>query len=243
MGRELKTIGFAAIVCVVCSLLLSGTYSSLRERQESNKLVDLKMKVLQTFGVRVTDDHGRRLMTDAEIIAYFKERVQGAVLDSEGRLTDRRVEDLTPDEINLRDRSRNNLKAFYPFYRYTTDDGETLYAIHISGMGLWSIVKGYLALHDDFATVAGVAFYDHAETPGLGGDIDKPAFQNQFKGKALARNGEPSMFRVLRPGEPLDDASVHGPSGSTMTSKGITAFVNSDFAVYNAYFKSLAEQG
>ncbi|MCE9616658.1 MAG: NADH:ubiquinone reductase (Na(+)-transporting) subunit C [Lentisphaerae bacterium] len=243
MGKELKTILFATIVCVVCSLLLAGSYSALKGRQDANKAVDFKSKVLQVFGVQVRDAKGHRLMSDQEVTDLFAKRVVGHVLDFDGKMTDKRVEDLSPEQINARDRSRGGLKAFYPYYEFTTDDGHKLYAIHVSGMGLWSVCKAYLALQDDFSTIAGVAFYEHAETPGLGGEIEKPAFQDQFKGKRLAKEGVATYFRVLRPSEGLDDSAVHGPSGATMTSKGITAFVNSDFSVYNKYFTTLKQQG
>ena len=47
MGKDGKTLLFAAVVCVVCSLLLAGSYSALKDRQDANKLVDFKGKVLQ----------------------------------------------------------------------------------------------------------------------------------------------------------------------------------------------------
>ena len=243
MGKDLKTIMFATAVCVVCSLLLAGSYSALKSRQDANKLLDFRSKVLQVFGVPVMDAKGHRLMSGKEINDLFTSRVAGHVLDHEGHLTDKRVEDLTPEQINARDKAIGGLKAFYPYYEFTTDDGHKLYAIHVSGMGLWSVCKAYLALKDDFETIAGIAFYEHAETPGLGGEIEKPKFQDQFKGKQLAKDGQAEYFRVLRPSDAIDNASVHGPSGATMTSKGITAFINSDYSVYHAYFQSLKQQG
>jgi Na+-transporting NADH:ubiquinone oxidoreductase subunit C len=241
--EDLKTVGFAAVVCLVCSLLLAGTYSSLRERQEANKLADFKGKVLQVFGVQVRDATGKRLMTDTQVAALFSERVVGHVLNHEGTLTDKRVEDLSAEDINGRDKNLGGLKHFYPYYEFSGDDGHKLYAIHVSGMGLWSVCKGYLALKDDFSTIFGLTFYDHAETPGLGGEIEKPAFQDQWPGKVLVQDNAVQYFRVLKPSEKVDASSVHGPSGSTMTSKGITAFVNSDFAVYYKYFLTLKQQG
>jgi len=240
VGSELKTIGFAATVCIVCSLLLSAVYSSLKPRQDLNKANDLKVKVLQAFGQEVTDAKGRTVLTSDEIAQLFAEQVDGRVLDSQGNLVDDiSVADLTVEQINDRDRE-SRLKQYYPYYIFTDkDSGQKRYAVHISGMGLWSVVKGYLALEDDFSTVAGIAFYNHAETPGLGGEIDKPWFTAQFPGKQMIIGGDVQYFRVLKPGETMDEASVHGPSGATMTSKGITRFVNSDFAVYHSHFQGL----
>ena len=147
------------------------------------------------------------------------------------------IANLEPEDINDRDKA-TGLKKYYPYYVYTDPEtGEELYGIHVSGMGLWSVVKAYLALKGDFSTIAGAAFYDHAETPGLGGEIDKPWFQNQFKGKKLVEDGEVRYFEVVKPSKEVDNNSVHGPTGATMTSKGITDFINRDFAVYYKHFR------
>lgn len=236
MGDELKTVGFAASVCMGCSLLLAAVYSGLKEEQDINKANDLKVKVLQAFGLDITDAKGRRTVSTEEINQIFTSRVQGFVLDRTGSPTDKHVADLTAEEINDRD-PQDGLKQYYPYYVYTDPEtGDKRYAVHVSGMGLWSVVKGYLALAPDGATVAGIAFYDHAETPGLGGEVEKPFFRDRFKGKRLADGGRPAYFRVLKPGEKTDASSVNGISGATMTCKGVQAFINSDYAVYHRHF-------
>ena len=47
------TIIFAAILCVVCSVIVSSSAVGLRERQDRNKLIDLQKKVEQTFAVEI----------------------------------------------------------------------------------------------------------------------------------------------------------------------------------------------
>ena len=76
MGKELKTIGFAAAVCLACSLLLAAVYSGLKEQQDRNKEIDLKVNVLKTFGVEVLDDKGRWAMAPEEIEEIFAEQVK-----------------------------------------------------------------------------------------------------------------------------------------------------------------------
>ena len=44
----------------------------------------------------------------------------------------------------------------------------------VRGYGLWSTLHGFIALKNDFKTVVGLGFYQHAETPGLGGEVDNP---------------------------------------------------------------------
>lgn len=237
MGSEIKTVGYAAVICLICSLILSSVYSTLKPRQDLNKALDVKIKVLQTFGVPVVDAKGRTIMKPQQVETLFSQQVEGFVLDGSGKRDEgRSVNSLTSDDINKRDKS-TGLKAFYPYYVFTDPStGKKSYAIHVSGMGLWSVIKGYIALQEDLATVAGIAIYDHAETPGLGGEVVQPWFQNQFAGKKLAENGKAKYFRVLRPSEMVDDSSVHGPSGSTMTGNGMTDFINKDFKVYHDHF-------
>lgn len=240
MGDNLKTIGFAAAVCVVCSLLLAAVYSGLKARQDRNREIDLKANVLKAFGVEVVDAKGKAAMGADEIEKMFDECVRGVVLDSNSDATDLTVAELSPEQINERDKESGDLKQYYPYYVFSDPEtGQKRYALHISGMGLWSVVKGYLALEDDLVTVAGVAFYDHAETPGLGGEIDRADFQAQFSGKLMLKEGVVQDFRIVKPSEPVNDSSVHGISGATMTCKGLTAFINSDFAVYNKHFETI----
>ncbi len=44
------TFAFAAIVCVVCSLVVSGTATLLRERQEQNVRMDIQKNILRSVG-------------------------------------------------------------------------------------------------------------------------------------------------------------------------------------------------
>jgi Na+-transporting NADH:ubiquinone oxidoreductase subunit C len=240
VGDNLKTIGFATAVCLVCSLLLAAVYSGLKAKQDRNREIDLKTNVLKAFGVEVVDEKGRSAMPAEEIESVFAESVKGVVLDSDSKITDLAVAALTPEHVNDRDKEKGGLKQYYPYYVFAdAQTGRKRYAVHISGMGLWSVVKGYLALEDDLATVAGVAFYDHQETPGLGGEIDRADFQASFAGKLMLKEGVVQTFRVIKPSAPEGDSSVHGISGATMTCKGLTAFINSDFVVYNKHFETI----
>lgn len=238
MGEQVKTIGFATAVCLVCSLLLSVVYSSLKDEQERNKANDLKVKVLTVFDIKVRDEKGRMIMAQEDIDKIFNEQIAGKVLDKDGKeAVDVKIADLSPEDVNERDKV-TGLKHYYPLYVYKNPaSGEEKIAIHLSGMGLWSVVKAYMAMKSDLATVAGIVFYDHAETPGLGGEIEKDFFQNRFKDKKMYGAGVEQRFRILKLGQETDDFSISGISGATMTCKGVERFINDDFAVYNKYFE------
>jgi Na+-transporting NADH:ubiquinone oxidoreductase subunit C len=239
--EELKTIGFAAAVCVVCSLLLSLVYSATREEQEANRELDRLTKVLSVFGHPLTDEQGRMLGVD-QVKQVFHETIETVVLDHNAEPADIDPATMTTEQINDRSPDTGH-KDYYPLYVYTDPaSGRRRYAIHISGMGLWSVIKGYLALDQDLRTITGIVFYEHGETPGLGGEIDKPAFTEQFIGKQLlSPMGEVQYFDVLKAGKEADRFSVEGISGATMTGKGLAEFLNDDFAVYNVYLSKLRD--
>lgn len=240
MGEQMKTIGFAAAVCLVCSLLLSVVYSTLKDEQEQNKANDLKVKVLKVFDIKVADAKGRIIMSQDEIDKIFGEQITGKVVDSDGNeVNDIQVSDLSPEDVNQRDKA-TGLKRYYPLYVYKDpSSGKEKIAIHLSGMGLWSVVKAYMAMKDDLATIAGMVFYEHAETPGLGGEIEKDFFQNSFINKKMYHKGAVRIFDIIKPGQKTDDFCISGISGATMTCNGVSKFINADFAVYNKYFEKL----
>ncbi len=61
-----------------------------------------------------------------------------------------------------------------------TDDTPQMYVFPIRGKGLWSILKGFIALDADLETIRGITYYDHGETPGLGGEVDNPKWKSHW---------------------------------------------------------------
>ena len=61
-----------------------------------------------------------------------------------------------------------------------------------------STIYGFFALESDGNTVAGITFYDHGETPGLGAECEKPWFQNNFVGKLLIVMVSLFQLRLLK---------------------------------------------
>ncbi len=101
----------------------------------------------------------------------------------------------------------------------------------ISGPGLWSTMRGYLALAPDGNSVRGIRFYEHGETPGLGDQIDKVGWRELWVGKELYGDDHSPKIEVVR-GFALRDASnenlkhqVDGLSGATLTGNGVTRLV------------------
>lgn len=217
---ELYTIKFAGIVCLVCSMALAGVKGSLNSRQETNKRIDQQINVLKALFPSFTPDGEEldlerrdELFTQGQvpkewIPRYFEEFVEIEDLELSGGKTGK-------------------------LYKLKKDGELQSVAFPAQGKGLWSTVHSYVGLNPDLATIKGVTFFDHGETPGLGGECSKPWFQRNFRGKRLLKDGEPVSFEVVKGKAPEDaESAVDGMSGATITGNGIQRFLNDTYETY-----------
>jgi len=115
----------------------------------------------------------------------------------------------------------------------------------IQGAGLWSTMYGYLAVENDGNTVRGLRFYSHAETPGLGDQVDKPTWREQWQGKKLyGPDGAPRIEVVKGPAPDDSDYQIDGLAGATLTGRGVSVFVRHWIGEqgYGPYLKTLGEE-
>ncbi|MDE7387336.1 MAG: NADH:ubiquinone reductase (Na(+)-transporting) subunit C, partial [Muribaculaceae bacterium] len=115
------------------------------------------------------------------------------------------------------------------------------YIIPLYGQGLWGPIWGYLALNDNGSTIYGAYFSHQGETPGLGAEIEKPDFQNEFDGKQLFKGDNFLPIAVVKAGQRPqgDEDYVDGISGGTITSKGVSNMLHNCLEPYKAYLESL----
>jgi len=224
------TLGFAAAVTMVCSVLLASAATLLKDRQDQNVQMDIKTNILT-----VLDLVGDKEITPELVFTLFEENVDSYVVDNEGkRVNNRKAEDIdTKKEPNM-----------LPVFVRMEGDSTVAYCIPTQGKALWSTVKGYIALEQDLNTVKGITFYSHAETPGLGGEIDKSWFTDAFKGKTiLDENGAVVSITIVKgkmqSGEKNPEHKVDGISGATLTSNGLNAFIKRTLEKYEPYFKTV----
>lgn len=222
-----KTLTVIITLCLVCSIIVSGAAVGLKDRQEANAALAMQRTVLQTAGI---DTGGQ------EITTVYAERIREYRLNLEtNELTDAGSEDLAEaanveqqgevsrrlsaeeDVAGVRDLEQHSM--FYVAYE---EDGESVkaYILPIRGAGLWGMMYALLAIEPDGQTIAGLNFYEHGETPGLGGEIQNPRWVSNFIGKqAVNENGEIEI-RVMKGANP-ERNQVDALAGATITSNGV----------------------
>ena len=89
------------------------------------------------------------------------------------------------------------------------------------GNGLWSVMYGFVAIQPDGNTINGITYYDQGETPGLGGEIGNPLWQQKFVGKKLFDEQGKLALHVSKGGSSDKEHGVDALSGASLTSKGV----------------------
>ncbi|MDG1120733.1 MAG: Na(+)-translocating NADH-quinone reductase subunit C [SAR86 cluster bacterium] len=225
-----KTLIVAVSLCLVCSALISFSAVELRDLQEANKTLDKQNKILSAAGLLKEGSDVSELFKsiDSKIVNLetgkfdFDINVLDYDEGSFSRNPETSIELSSDKDIALLKR-RENFQTVY--LHYENDDLNAI-ILPVRGYGLWGTMKGYLALRPDFKTIIGLEFFDHKETPGLGGEIDNPKWKAIWKGKEVFSNSGEVVISVIKGS--VDKSSnqskyqVDGLSGATITSNGVT---------------------
>ena len=232
----LYTIGFAAAVCLFCAVFVSSSAVSLKERQDENKILDRQKKVLVVAGLMSEGSNWspeQVKSTFAENIrpkvvdlktGDYNESVDVATFDQQKAAKDPATSAVAPDNSAKVGRLPNQAMV----YHVMEGDSVGKLIVPIEGKGLWSTLYGFLALEKDVDTVTGITFYQHGETPGLGGEVDNPKWKALWKGrKAFNADLQPTIEVLKGPAGSVEEAPHHvdGLSGATITSRGVTYLV------------------
>ncbi len=237
----LKNVLFVAIgVCLVCSVVVSTTAVVLKPMRLANQELDQKQNILRAAGLlpsdALTDADGRsvdEIFQEFEVRAVdldsgeFVDDVDVAAYDPIKASKDPALSIvLTKDQDIATIKRRENVSLVY----LKRLDGEIdKVVIPVRGYGLWGTLLGYLAFEGDLTTIAGLGFYFHKETPGLGGEVDNPRWKDLWPGvTAFSSEGEPAVKLVKTrsaAGSPASAHEVDALSGATLTTKGIENLV------------------
>ncbi|WP_105104014.1 Na(+)-translocating NADH-quinone reductase subunit C [Microbulbifer pacificus] len=231
------TLIVALVLCIVCSVVVSTAAVVLKPKQEANAVLDMKRNVLMAGGLIDADQHNAKAIEEAfeaVTIKYVDLRTgkftDEAPAGGSGRAAAKipsASEKLPSEQDTAKIMRRENTKEVY----LVEKDGELQRIIlPVRGYGLWGQLYGFLALESDLKTVAGLGFYEHKETPGLGGEVDNPRWKAQWEGKQVFNaDGDVDISVIKGSVDPNGANAVHqvdGLSGATLTSRGVNNLIN-----------------
>lgn len=220
----------ALVVALLCSAFVSVSTILLRPAQENNRQQFMYLNILKAAGLFQKDVAIDKQLQQLEIqlielpSGRFHEVEQPQAWDMYKAAKDPAQSDLLTPEQDTADIKRR--PKYAPVY-FTRDDNRRINRIilPIHGYGLWSTLYGFIALQGDTTTVIGIRFYDHAETPGLGGEVDSARWLKQWQGKKMYNTWWQPSIRLVKGGVNHDDPAtqhqVDALSGATLTNRGV----------------------
>ena len=233
-----KTIVVAGVLSVVCSIALAAAVTLLKPIQTENKELDKQRKILAAAAV-LADGEGNKIQVNQEFAKFQRYLVD---LDT-GTFTQIKLDDSydqrkatkNPNESvalsqaqDLAGLKRRANKADIYVLRDASGKVEKM-IMPVSGYGLWSTLYGYLVLNQDANTVGGITFVEHAETPGLGGEVDNPKWKALWVNKQVYSSDGQTQLKLVKGGVDASkpDAVYHvdALSGATLTSNGVSNLI------------------
>ncbi len=249
-NSNIYTILFAAVVVTVSAVLLAVAVMVLKPAQERNKRQEKMTDIMYTIGLdkealsKKAAAEGKKLNYKV-IEAYFnKYFTKQYALKTDGSV-DNTVKAF---DINMKaEIKKSEKKQRFPIYVGDVK-GKKYYVIPLYGKGLWDDIWGYIALEADANTVKGVKFGHKGETPGLGAEITKKWFENQFAGEKIFDKDNSfkgiTLSKSNKDPENTDkeDHEVDAISGSTLTSNGVTNMIQERLQHYVPFFNKIRQQ-
>jgi len=230
-----KTLMVALGVCLVCSILVSTAAVALKGIQKENQKQEKLKNILEAAGL---------MERGIDLDGVYQERIQPVLVElAFGRIIQGgAAEDLSPERFDLKAVAKNEAYSrLIPtekdmaqikrmpthmvvyFVKEGMDTVKTILPIY--GKGLWSTMYGFIALGNDLITIEGFTFYEHGETPGLGGEIDNPRWKRLWVGKQAFDVEGNLRINVIKGqvdgSSPDAKYQVDGLSGSTLTTRGV----------------------
>lgn len=219
------------VLAFVCSALVAAAAVGLRPQQEANQVLDRKKNILYAAGLYAEGKSIEQMFTPIETkiveLATGKfvpeetikpesyEQLKAALSDDNGRK-------LSEEEDIARLR---HVEKYSLVYLVKEGDNIKQIILPVRGKGLWSTMYAYVALDGDLSTIRGVSFYQHGETPGLGGEIENRSWQVGWQGKEVYNDsGEVDLQFVKGKAAAEGPGKLHeidGLSGATLTTKGV----------------------
>lgn len=250
-----KTFIVAFVLCLICSIAVSSAAVLLKPVQDKNKQLDKQRNIvaiadLAQDGMSVNEAFQRveAKIVDLQTGDYVEQGIDPKTFDARAAAVDPKQNVVLSNDQDIASIKR---RAKYATVYLVKDEQGKLQKIilPISGYGLWSTLHGFLALQGDANTVVGLGFYEHAETPGLGGEVDNPNWKAQWIGKkAFDEQGKIAIRVTKAPVAESDPRAVYdidALSGATLTSNGVNNAVHFwlGSAGFGSYLQKIRQGG
>lgn len=227
------TIIYSVVLVMAVGIILSVVYQALRPKQLENIANDTKKQILASAHIAPEKGETISELFDSHIVSSYIVNAAGDRIDNKQN----------PFDINMAiEVKKHPDERLLPVFECSTPQGMK-FIVPVYGAGLWGPIWGYIAFDANGNTIYGAYFGHEGETPGLGAEIEKPEFQNQFEGKDIfAKDGEFTSIAVVKTGkEPQGKAWVHAVSGGTITSQGVQKMLFDSLQPYSAFLANLAD--
>lgn len=232
------TILFATTVCVVCAALVSVAAVSLQPQQKANARLYMEKNVLVAAGLV---QPGQSVSASA-VQDFFQRDIKARLVDlgtgelvpegdGDARRYDQRAARNDPATSRAAPANTAGIRRLpnQGIVYFVMKDGRVdQLVIAVEGLGMWGTIYGFLSLAPDASTVRGLTYYEHRETPGLGGEIGNPDWLALWRGrKGYDDQWNPSIQVIKGQAGPpdTDPLRVDGLSGATITSNAVTRLI------------------
>lgn len=202
------------LLSLVCSIIVAGSAVALKSKQAEQQELDKQRNILSVAGL---------LKENTDVKTVYSQFIEPRFVDldsgeyvAQADLTEQAIP-AELDKAGLRKRTKTA-----EIYLVKDEQGNvTQEILPVYGNGLWSVMYGLVSVQPDGNTINGITYYQHGETPGLGGEIENPNWQKVFHNKKLFDDQHQPAIRIVKGKAPADDHSIDGLSGATLTSNGV----------------------
>ncbi|MDR2314319.1 MAG: Na(+)-translocating NADH-quinone reductase subunit C [Spirochaetaceae bacterium] len=229
----LRTLLVALLVSLVASVFVAGSAVYLKPVQQENSLLDKQRSILSIAGA------GGPELSAREVRDIFARRIRAKVIDLNTGEENTSLDPLTFDALKAAKDPKTSIELsveedislikrreqYVTIYQLENEGVLEALILPVRGYGLWSTLYGFLAIKPDLNTVVGLGFYQHGETPGMGGEVDNPRWKALWPGKTLFDEGGKPVIQIVKggvnPANPAAEHQVDALSGATLTSRGV----------------------
>ena len=227
VGTFTVILGF----CLVCSVLVSSAVVALDPFKAAAVANDRQVSILRVSGYEVQgtvaqtyEAHIQAQLLDTEtgkLVPEMQAEADGYNFVSQAKNPQANV--VIPSEEDIAG-IRMHSKLMPVYFAHDEEGNVSRVILPFYGAALWSTAYGYVAVATDGNTIKGVTFYQHGETPGLGGEIDNPRWQALWVDKKIENPEGQLAFNILKGADHEGDSKdyeVDALSGATLTTNGI----------------------